>query len=353
MRLPRPPVRDPQTPGYVVATMLKDGDIPPIDSVGNFVVGPTHPKIQKSVSDAVAIQGNVFEFSMTSKDSQVYPGIARKEGTFGEPDPNNPACLIVTTSFPKAWKRIISVYVPKQYQSGTVAPFVIGTDGPDALLFNVLDKLIIAKKIPPTIGISVGNGGGDAQGSQRGLEYDTLSSQYAEFVEDEILPRVEEVCDVVLSKDPHERVAMGCSSGAACALSMAWFRTDLYRRVISFSGTYVNQQWPHDPDVPGGAWEFHNSIIPSTPRKPILVWLAVADRDLYNSNLMRDGMHDWVLANQRMAHVLSAKEYTYQFNFVRNAWHCDPSMRNQLLAQALEWIHCNDSDVGRNTGTLR
>jgi len=28
---------------------------------------------------------------------------------------------------------------------------------------------------------------------------------------------------------------------------MAWYRTDLYHRVLTYSGTYVNQQWPPDP----------------------------------------------------------------------------------------------------------
>ena len=41
------------------------------------------------------------------------------------------------------------------------------------------------------IAISIGNGSGDAQGSQRGLEYDTMSGTYAEFVETEVLPLVE------------------------------------------------------------------------------------------------------------------------------------------------------------------
>ena len=41
------------------------------------------------------------------------------------------------------------------------------------------------------IAISIGNGSGDAQGSQRGLEYDTMSGLYAEFVEKEVLPLVE------------------------------------------------------------------------------------------------------------------------------------------------------------------
>ena len=33
---------------------------------------------------------------MESTDSKIYPGIAREPDTFGRPDPNDPAKLIVT-----------------------------------------------------------------------------------------------------------------------------------------------------------------------------------------------------------------------------------------------------------------
>ena len=135
---------------------------------------------------------------------------------------------------------------------------------------------------------------------------------------------------------------MGCSSGAAASFSMAWYRNDLYRRVLSLSGTYINQQWPWNPDSPMGAWGYHEDLIPNHPRRPIRIWMAVADQDLYNPNAMRDGMHDWVLANERMAHVLADKDYDYQFSFVRNALHCDPRMKAQLLPQALEWLMRED-----------
>src|SRR6187401_392583 len=39
---PTPPTRDPHTPGYVAATELPDGTLPPVDAEGNFIVGPTH-----------------------------------------------------------------------------------------------------------------------------------------------------------------------------------------------------------------------------------------------------------------------------------------------------------------------
>ena len=61
---------------------------------------------------------------------------------------------------------------------------MVGADfRPDRLLFSALDALIAQRKLPAMIAISIGNGGGDAQGSERGLEYDTMSGAYAEFVE--------------------------------------------------------------------------------------------------------------------------------------------------------------------------
>jgi iron(III)-enterobactin esterase len=335
---PTPPTRDPHTPGYAAATELPDGTLPPIDAQGNFIVGPTHnPAPETLVQDGVP-QGTIFNLTMNSADSKIYPGIARDPGTFGTPDPNDPAKLIVTTSHPAPYTRKVAVYVPKQYVPGTAAPFIVGADGPDRLLFATLDNLIAQKRVPVMVAISIGNGSGDAQGSQRGLEYDTMSGRYAEFVETEVLPLVERECHVTLTKDPEGRATMGGSSGAAAALIMAWYHPELYHRVLSYSGTYVNQQWPPNPETPHGAWEFHERLIPTSPVKPIRIWMHVGDRDLYNPNSMRDEMHDWVVANENMAKVLAAKGYHYQFIFVRNAGHTERSVKEQTLPQALEWV---------------
>jgi enterochelin esterase-like enzyme len=275
---------------------------------------------------------------MSSTDSKMYPGIARDAGTFGTVDPADPAKLIVTTSHPAPYTRRVAVYVPKQYVPGSAAPFIVGADGPDQALFTALDALIAQKRVPVMIAISIGNGSGDAQGSQRGLEYDTMSGRYAEFVETEVLPLVEKQYNVKLTKDPDARATMGCSSGAAAAFTMAWYRPDLYHRVLSYSGTYVNQQWPSNPETPGGAWEYHRKLIPNSPPKPIRIWMHVSDRDLYNPNVMRDEMHDWVVANENMARVLAAKGYQYQYVFARNAGHCDRPVKLQTLPNALEWL---------------
>jgi len=317
---------------------LPDGTNAPVDADGNFIIGPTHNRAPEMIVQTNVPQGTVYDFTMSSADSKIYPGIAREPGTFGTVDPTDPAKLVVTTSHPAPYTRRVSVYVPKQYVLGTVAPFIVGADGPDRALFTALDNLIAEHRVPVMIAISIGNGSGDAQGSERGLEYDTISGLYAEFVEKEVLPLVEKQCQVKLTKNPEGRATMGGSSGGSCALIMAWYHPDLYHRVLTYSGTYVNKQWPPNAETPHGAWEFHEHLIPNSPAKPLRIWMEVGDRDLLNPNIMHDNMHDWVIANENMAKALAAKGYHYQFVFARNAGHVDSRVKQQTLAEALEWL---------------
>jgi enterochelin esterase-like enzyme len=331
---PQAPTREPNTPGYAKAKELPDGDIPTAKEDGNFIIGPTHnPAPELAVKEGVP-KGDIFEFTMESKDSKIYPGIAREPNTVAVTDPADPNKVIVN-SYPAPYTRKVEVYVPKQYVPGTEAPFIVGADGPDRTLFTALDNLIAAHRVPVMIGVSIGNGSGDAQGSERGLEYDTMSGLYAEFVEKEVLPLVEQKYQVKLTKDPDGRATTGCSSGAAAAMEMAWYHPDLYHRVLSYSGTFVYQQWPYNAETPHGAWEFHETLIPNSPKKPLRIWMAVGDRDIL---IMRDNYHDWVLANERMAKALAAKGYPYQFVFAKNASHCDRGVKAQTLPLALEYV---------------
>jgi len=332
------PTRDPHTPGYVRATELPDSTLPPANKDGNFIIGPTHPPAPETTVNPSVPQGTVTEITMTSADSKLYPGIARDPGTSVASDPDHPERPVVTTSRSHPWTRTVAVYVPKQYVPGTPAPFIVGADGPDRSLFTALDNLIAANKVPIMIAISIQNGGGDAQGSERGLEYDTMSPRYAEWVESEVLPLVESKCSVQLTHDPNGRAAMGGSSGGAVSLIMAWYHPELYHRVLAYSGTWINQQWPWNPDTPHGAWGFVDNLVPNSPRKPIRIWMEVGDRDLYNPNSMHDDMHDWVLANEKMAAALAKKHYHYQFVFAKNAGHVDHATKLQTLPEALEYL---------------
>jgi enterochelin esterase-like enzyme len=318
-----------------------------VNAEGNFIIGPNYFVSPQFIVDPSVPQGTIYNFTMNSTDSKIYPGIDRDSNTLGTVDPNNPYTLLVPTSHPAPYTRQVQVYVPKQYVPGTAAPFIVGTDGPDPGLPIVLNNLIAEHKIPVMIGISIAHGGrarndplgsSDAQGSERGLEYDTMSGRYSDFVETEVLPLVEKQCNVTLTKDPEGRATMGGSSGGSCALIMAWYHPELYHRVLTYSGTYVNQQWPYNPETPHGAWGFHETLIPNNPPKPIRLWMEVGDHDLLNPNVMLDNMHDWVVANEHMATVLAAKGYHYQFVFALNAGHTDGNVKAHTLPEALEWL---------------
>lgn len=350
---PTPPTRaadGPGAPEFQLAGVEGGSDIlqgapganPPVDGMGDWLVGPDYvPAPELAVGEGVP-QGRIVEFVMDSRDSAFYPGIARE--VFGTVDPDNPKTLIVE-SFPQPYTRLVTVYVPDQYVPGTAAPFVVYHDGPkqpgkarEHRLVRVLTNLIHQKRVPPMVAVLVANGGGDAQGHQRGLEYDTLSGKLAEFIQAEVLPRVEAEAGVTLTEDPEGRAVMGTSSGAAAAFTMAWYHPEWYRRVVGFSCTMVNQQWPFNPKTPGGAWDYHETLIPNSPQKPIRFWMHVSDGDLLNPNVMRDGMHDWVEANHRMAAELKAKGYPYMYVFSLDSRHGDRRVRDQALPQALEWV---------------
>jgi len=311
----------------------------PVDAEGDFAIGPTYVPPPELTVVAGVPTGRVMQFTMESSSSKFYPGIARD--AFGTVDPNNSKALVVETH-PKTYQRTITVYVPAQYKKGSKAPFIVTHDGPklgepDTVLPRILDNLIAQKRVPALVAVMIQNGGGDAQGSERGLEYDTMSGKFAEFIEAEVLPAVEKNAAVKLTRVGKNRAVMGCSSGAAAAFTMAWNHPEWYQRVISYSGTYVNQQWPFNPATPGGAWEYHNGIVANSPVKPIRIWMQVGARDLYNPNILRDDMHDWVAANHRMAAALKSKGYHYQYVFALDATHCDKRVREQTLPQALEW----------------
>jgi enterochelin esterase-like enzyme len=291
-------------------------------SDGDFTIKPPYADATELKVTAGIPHGTVHQFVMKSQDSRIYPGISKTQ----------PGAVV-------PYERKVAVYVPAQYVADSMAPFIIVQDGMSYVKSTVpvLDNLIDQKRVPVMIAVFINSGGGDAQGSERGLEYDTLSGKYSDFIETEVLPKISRDFNVNFTTDPEGRATMGGSSGAACAFTMAWFHPELYRRVLSYSGTFVNQQSPENPQSPRGAWEYHASLIPNTKAKPIRVWLEVGEND---NGFRKDeaSLHNWVLANQRMAAALKAKGYHYQYTFAEGAGHVDRKVVGQTLPEALEWL---------------
>jgi iron(III)-enterobactin esterase len=245
--------------------------------------------------------------------------------------------------------------VPVAYKDGHKAPILIIHDGPAQLnlVRNALDNLTIStdpnRKLPAFIAIAVENGGNDGKKSERGLEYDTLSDRLARFINDEVLPAVlnnpgikAAYPHLAFTDDPWGRAVMGCSSGGAAALTMAWFRPDLFRRVIAYSGTFVAQQDEDGPEAkkyPFGAWEYHSGmkLIESSEPKPLRIFTHVSQNDL-RGNDSEETHHNWVLAGQRTAAALKVKGYPHRFVFSLGTGHCDHRVFEQTLADTLLWV---------------
>jgi len=286
-----------------------------------FTIGPHYANAPELTVRQDVPKGVVHEFTMDSQDSKIYPGIAKKQ----------PGVV--------PYHRKVCVYVPRQYVPGTPAPFIIAQDGlgyTNSLPF-ILDNMIHDHRVPVMIAIFINSGGGDAQGSERGLEYDTVSDRYVNFIESEVLPRIAKDYNVTFTTDPEGRATMGGSSGGAAAFTMGWFRPDLYRRILTYSGTYVNQQSPFNPVSPQGAWGYHAYLIGASEHKPLRIWLEVSEND---NGAKRDeaSLHNLVMANQRMAAALKAKGYEYRYVYALAAGHTDGRVTRQTLPGALEWL---------------
>ncbi len=138
-----------------------------------------------------------------------------------------------------------------------------------------------------------------------------------------------------ISSNPDARMTLGGSSGAAVALTMAWFHPEFYHRVLSYSGTFVNLR--NGPEAPLGANEYIEHLFPGSEKKPFRIWLQVSEND-NGSRTASEGRRNWVIANSRLASVLKEKGYTYQFVYSKGAGHTQRKVINNSLPQALEYV---------------
>src|SRR5260370_22478552 len=122
------PTRNPANPKYPSAVELPDGTLPADGAQGNYIIGPTHNPAPETVAQNVP-KGRVFTFTMTSEQSQIYnPGFVRAESTFdgavntASTMPGDPSNVLIPTSQPGTWSRLVSVYMPAQLPLGRRAP---------------------------------------------------------------------------------------------------------------------------------------------------------------------------------------------------------------------------------------
>jgi enterochelin esterase-like enzyme len=309
---------------------------PGTEGDGDVSVGPTYTKSPDLTAKASA--GKNFNFTMNSADSKIFTG------------------QDTTLNAPAAFTRRIDVHIPTKYQDGTPAPFMVVQDGAGGLYNDVrtaVDNLSqstdLARRLPAFIVIAAANGGGDSLGSERGLEYDTMADRYARLIDEEVLPAILANASVKaaypnlkFTDDPEGRGTVGCSSGGSAALIMGWFKPDRYRKIIGYSTTLVAQQDTDAPEgvmYPHGAWDFHSdlALIANTSSKPLRIFINANDAD-NGAGTGAGNRHDWLLANQRTAAALKAKNYHYRYLEGKGAGHCDAKVQDATVPDTLLWV---------------
>ncbi len=202
------------------------------------------------------------------------------------------------------------IYVPAQYD-GTPAALAAFQDGHQYVdrgreyrVPVVFDNLIRRHEMPTTIGLFVNPGHvgrlvpeNPWLASNRSFEYDSLGDRYATFLLDEMLPQVRR--RYAISDDPEQHAIVGASSGGICAFTVAWERSDRFRKVVSHIGSFT--------DIRGG--HVYPSLIRAEPRRPIRVFLQDGAHDIDNE------LGSWPRANQEMAAALESSGYDYRFAF--------------------------------------
>jgi enterochelin esterase-like enzyme len=306
---------------------------------GDYMVGPTYTKSPDLMAKGMPA-GKTFQFTMNSTSSMIFTGMA--------------TTLLAANQH--SFTRSVTVYVPAKYKDGTAAPFMVIQDGPGQLsnvqvaLDNLTQSTDPTRQLPTFVAIAVQNGGGDGVGSERGLEYDTVSDRYAQFVETEVLPAVLSNAalkaafpNFALTTDPEGRGTVGCSSGSAAALTMGWFHPEWFHRIVTYSGTFVDQQNPAQTAdqalYPLGAWDYHSdlALIVNTAPKPLHVFVNANEMD--NGYDTPESMHhNWLMANLRTAAELQAQGYHYRFVEGLGAGHCDQRVQDLTMADTLLWV---------------
>ncbi len=283
----------------LIVTVLLLGWASPLPAQDDYKLGPDSQE-QNGVpqGEMVKLEWKSQVFPKTIRDLWIYVPAQYRA------DRDNPACLMVFQDGPR-------------FYAGRKGQFRVPT---------VFDNLIHKKEMPVTIAVFIDPGSRDLKGGKKGgpdyanrsFEYDTLSDQYARFLETEILPEVSKKYTV--RQDAAGRAIAGISSGGICAFTVAWERPDLFSKVMSHVGSFTN--------IRGG--DVYPGRIRKTPMKNLRVFLQGGSNDLDNEH------GHWPLANQQMAKALAFKKYDYRFEFGHGAH--SGNHGGAILPDSLRWL---------------
>ena len=225
-------------------------------SMGNAIAQQAYnvrtPFDPATVKMEESLRGEVLK--LTLNDSHIYPGAERE----------------------------ILVYVPQQYTGDVPACLLVCMDGILYDATTVMDNLIASGEMPVTIGVFVNPGvvydeEGEVVRYNRCKEFDSTDDLFVQFLEQEVLAKVEGMQTVggktiMLSNDANDRAITGASSGGIAAFTAAWNRPDLFSRVYTTVGTFVAMRGGHE----------YPAIVRKTEPKPLRIYMQDGWYDVWN-----------------------------------------------------------------------
>jgi enterochelin esterase family protein len=196
--------------------------------------------------------------------------------------------------------RKVWIYTPPGYSEKTIGGYrlLVLFDGFTYLNWvptpTVLDNLIHAGEIPPTVAVLIDNPP-NTRNSELGPH-----PAIGEFVAKELMPWIRDRWNV--TRDPRMTILGGYSYGGAAAAAIALRRPELFGNVLSQSGAF----WAGNKDV---HWEWVNAQYEASPKQKLRFFLEAGSLE----DVSKDGP-TLLTANRHMVNILKHKGYpvTYE-----------------------------------------
>jgi enterochelin esterase-like enzyme len=231
--------------------------------------------------------------------------------------------------------RRLWVYTPPGYsaEDTTRNDLVVAFDGDeyraDIPLPSILDSLLAAKAIAPTVAVLVDNASGAAR-----LDDLANHEQFVTFVCDEVIPWVRDRWHV--TQDPHRTIITGSSAGGLAAAFLGLRRPGLFGNVLSQSGAF----WRGAEGSNEAPFEWLTSQYASGPKRDVRFFLDVGSAETRGA---LNGTAPSILeANRHLRDVLREKGHEVTYTEVPGGEHRPESWRQRLPAGLVLLSHGTD-----------
>lgn len=204
-------------------------------------------------------------------------------------------------------ERRIWVYLPPNHEhTGAPHCLLLLLDGLDYLQAmptpTILDNLIAAHRIPPTVAVFIGNAPG-----KRGRELGCYTP-FNEFLAQELTPWVRERYHV--ASDPAQIIVGGKSLGGVAAAFAGLQHPQIFGNILSQSGAFWwKPGYKKQEDVDEFEWLSRQFV--TSPILPLRFYLEVG---LLELGPMPNNTPDQIVVNRHMRNILQAKGYTVHYH---------------------------------------